>query len=299
MLKNHLLFIKKATNNGVDGGTIFDDRLFSVLRTFFTDSEVVEVPVSSSLFTIPVWKQVVDDETVLKIEMKRRATTFLVISHENLSDYAYFLSPDVFVIHNVFSSFSYPRNRPLTYVYKLGAKRTEQKVLRNSQRIICLSLREEKILLKANKADVRRVVPVGNTFFSDKFNSKELVIDGTYGWWPKRLNMITPKMRTAIKNLGYEIFSNYSADRAQITLITDEFVVGFKLKLSQAAQRGDVIISFADIGDELRCFKGYDLRDYYEVSRWSDVTDLLKSEFSRHTKQVALTSWRNEVHKLF
>ena len=100
MLKNHLLFIKKATNNGVDGGTIFDDRLFSVLRTFFTDSEVVEAPVSSSLFTIPVWKQVVDDETVLKIEMKRRATTFLVISHESLSDYAYFLSPDVFVIHN-------------------------------------------------------------------------------------------------------------------------------------------------------------------------------------------------------
>lgn len=278
-----ILYICKEETLPYDGASIFDRRVINILELNYSVDIYRISPRSSKV--PPMWITKVNKPKVEEL-LKLRANTFCIISHESLGSLAKLLKPDVFIFHNIFSEFFFTKHFWLQKYYRLMSKNYEKQIILNSKKVCVLSFREKKALeIRTLNTKIVHFTPGENPNIKleNNINSKAIRRTGTNGWLPKRLSELSTKELNQLKALGYDIVSDKYTSRC-ITLIEDKFLSGFKLKVIEAIQRGDYIMSFADIEDELKVIDEKLLNNYYFVKGFSHLLKLLTQ---RHT----LDSW--------
>lgn len=280
-----VLYVRKSEGIEADGGSILDDIFIKELEKNNREVTVVNIE-KKRRFWFPLWAWRLDRKVIESLSNISRTDICLILSHESLLKISKYIAVDYFVLHNLFSKLE-THNLFVRLYYRINAKRHESYMANISKGILTLSSREEEILLlREYPASVKRIIPYGNTNFSE-FDGRSITIDATYNWFPKRLNKPGLEVLQRIEDMGFKISHTYDEGKmAGISILTDRFVVGFKLKLGQAVQRGDVIISFSDLRGELSVFAGYNSNDFYFVKSWSEVFTLLEKNLSRHTTCV-------------
>lgn len=271
----NLLYIQIDHLDESDGGAIFDKKLKSVIHD--SGIEVVSLYVKrADSFSIPFWSYRIDKTVLREIQRIKKDFDQILVSHECLGDYAVRVKADHFIFHNLFSTFYFKENFLLNSYYRFYSRIFERKILNYCKNVYVLSNREHKYLQNNIGYKAERIVPAGTTKYSDIFDNKKIIISGTNNWLPKRLSKMPSYIETELIKSGFYIERDYASNSAGISIITDKFNVGFKLKISQAAQRGDVIISMVDLSMELETFN-YPLENYFHLTNWKELLDVVKN----------------------
>ena len=231
-----------------------------------------------------------------------------IVSHERLAELAISINPDLFIVHNYFEHFLYQNNKTLQYLYRIGSKKIFKKLFCNSKKTLFLSKREYD-LAKRNYSNefiweppgIRHTV-LNNLNFSYGYYKRS----GTSSWLPKKLSLLSPKQLIKLFKNDYLEDADTLNDIRCISLIEDEFLSGFKLKFLEMLFNGDLIISRADLMQELKALNLNALGYCYtkDVSKLSIKKllmnkDLILSEIQLKRRQEHLLnnySW-NKITK--
>lgn len=269
-----VLYVCKS-QGGIDGGAIYDKRLISELKSRYKDVIVFSVETRARLLP-PFWRRnflLTDEELDSLIEM--RAGRFCIISHEVLGDLAPILKPDRFIFHNVFSLFSFPNRYLLQFYYRFQSKSFENKIIESSSSVVLLSKREYRFLSKNyGRSKIKCIFPGCRSVTEDRFDNEfraDLIRRvGSVEWYPKKVSMLSIDELDILARKGFNIITDQDSRRA-ITLIEDKFLSGFKLKLMDALQRGDFVVSFVDLTEEVSELDSHFLNSFRFVRSFEEL----------------------------
>jgi hypothetical protein len=242
-----VLYLCKNFQNINDGGKIYDFKLSNALKNTI-NLEVYFVNIIRP-FGLPFWKGKIENEELNYIKKKSKSYDYIIISHEGLGSLVPILKPDLFIFHNVFSIFDSP-NRFLNFYYRLGAGKFEKFIVTNSKNVLTLSFREQKHLNKKFSKVILCEPPGLRTIdICDYKDFSKIKLTGSYDWLPKKLSRLTKKELSHLEK-NFEIIEEDN-EETNVSLIEENFLAGFKLKLMQMLYRGDYIFSRVDLKEEI------------------------------------------------
>lgn len=232
-----------------DGQAIYDRKLIDALRTLGHQVHVTILKVKRDYLRLfPIWRK----KVILEKTSGNRALN--IVSHEALIDICEFIKPDLFIVHNLFSHFEFKTNRIIEFLYRFNSLRTYKKAFKFSTEVLFLSDRERQIATAIFGRDFICEPPGLKTVEQTTLPLDRGVVKraGSSAWLPKKLSLWSEKqVEQHIKNNGLEICDEDRKVRA-VSLIEDQFLSGFKLKLLEMCYCGDTIISSVDLTDELK-----------------------------------------------
>lgn len=234
-----------------DGRAIFDKRYIESLKRMQFDVSVYKIGQLPRKI-LPVWAR---NTKHVSRELTRLADSseLVVVSHESLGDLAEILKPDLFIIHNLFSIFSFPRRLDVQTMFRAGSGAFYSKIFSFSGVVQLLSHREY-LYATANYSSSKIVVePPGVRRRDDadlEFERMKIKRSGSSAWPPKKISIFSEREVGFISESEFDLVSEMSCYRG-FSVIEDRFLSGFKLKLLESIYRGDVVASFCDLGDEV------------------------------------------------
>ena len=176
----------------------------------------------------------------------------IVYSHESIGDVVSAGGEGVLIVHNYFPAFSGGQIFTRFY-FRFGASLYFNKLFSKVSKIIFLShsdFRAAKYKHPKFAYKMTVCVPGAPQFDASVLgerSSNDMLISGTFDWYPKRSAYRRFWKRSLLTADAAR--SNYT--NSYVSVITDDFVVGFKLKLLELAMRCQRVISFCDLRDEL------------------------------------------------
>lgn len=265
-----LLYICKDFTSMNDGGQIYDSKFFNSLKENLISVDYFFVKVKKNI-SLPFWKHKIEDEEINNIKKIIKEYDKIIISHETLLDLAKEVKPDLFIIHNLFSIFKSP-NIFLNIIYRLMAKKAEKSILNYSKNILVLSYREKIHLQNTYKKINIIVEPPGLKSIKkpSKIDLNVLKITGSKEWLPKKLSSL--KEHEILKLKKNFILCDKELVESNCSLIEENFLAGFKLKLLEMIYNGDLIFSKVDLKNEI---KNLGLRDdlFFLIKDIKEISD--------------------------
>jgi hypothetical protein len=246
-----ILYVCKSYEGKSDGGAIYDKRLIAELRKKYDDVVVYQIDILKRA-GLPFWLKRIQKSDQLSL-MELRKERSCIVSHEVLGALAEILRPELFIFHNLFSSFEYSKRPLIQFYYRLGSRKIESRIIYNSKNTLVLSKRELQIATNRYPVASISYHPPGiNPYvkYLNEMDEKAIRRLGTSSWLPKRISLLSKTELQLLSDSGYNIV-NEDFPKRSISIIEDEFISGFKLKLFDALQRGDVVLSFVDISAEV------------------------------------------------
>jgi len=295
------LYLCKNFQNLNDGGEIYDFKLSEALKNTF-DLEVYFVNTVRSI-GIPFWKGRIDKTVLNLIKKKSENFDYVIVSHEGLGNVALLLKPDLFIFHNVFSIFKSP-SKFLNFYYRLHSGRFERNIINNSKNILTLSVREQKHLIKKFSKEIFREPPGLRTLkICNHQDFSKIKITGSYEWLPKKLSRLTVNELLYLGK-NFEVV-NEDNEETNISLIEENFLAGFKLKLLQMLYQGDYIFSRIDLTEEieslgLRSELFIYIKDLKEIEKFSPLNKEDYFNIVDHNRNVLRLNytWRNIAERI-
>lgn len=293
---NKILYVCSDFTKLSDGARIYDFNLSKSLIDLGYNVDVYFVKNFSKSLSIPLWKKKVSIEEKKHLKKIRSQYDCVILSHEIFSDLSKILQPDLFIIHNLFSIFESPNFLIKTY-YRLFSSVTEKKVFKFSRKVLILSSREMKYLSKLYSLDKIICEPPGIKEISKtNVDYSKIKISGSYDWLPKRLSRLSDIERSELDKFINIIDSNNNI--TSCSLIEENFVSGFKLKLLQMIFFGDVIFSMVDLKDELD-FLGLDSTFFYKIgsvleinNRFTNLNLANVSQVKEYNQKILLDKYK-------
>lgn len=231
-----------------EGQAIYDRKFISALKELNFDVEVYLIDTERRIISpFPIWRRKINNIDNYK---KKNLT---IISHESLIDLCDRLEPDLFIVHNLFSSFSFERKKSIQLIYRFLSFKYYKRAFPFCKNILLLSKREQ-VIAEEKFNRIFLCEPPGiknnelNVFPLDKNKIKR---SGSHNWLPKKLSLWPESFFTsAALNHSVHLVDENKHVRS-IALIEDQFLSGFKLKLLEMVYDGNTIISSVDLRDEL------------------------------------------------
>lgn len=255
-----ILFICLSQPNGpVDGGAILDNRILESLTSKKIEIIPIYVPRKKRALALPFWKNHIPKNIINEILKKRKDNTKVIISHESLFDLSDVIDVDCLLVHNYFSAFKFKNFKLLEIYYRLGSRKFYERAYNSAKSVFFISHREYRIACTEHFG-LERVsdicIPPPNNSNRSARSNDVIHLSGSEGWFPKRICKLKAHQVRKIKEYGYHVSDLERNVRPANALITDQFEVGFKLKLSQMLHSRDVIASLSDLSDEINklCF---------------------------------------------
>ncbi|MBO2661850.1 MULTISPECIES: hypothetical protein [Shewanella] len=232
-----------------DGQAIYDRKLIGALRTLGHKVDVTVLNIKRDYLRLfPIWRREVTLNQVSDND------SLNIVSHEALIDICEFIRPDLFIVHNLFSHFEFRTKKIIEFLYRFNSFKTYKNAFKSSREVLFLSDRERRIASAIFDRDFFCEPPGLKTVeqLTLKLDKGVVKRAGSSTWLPKKLSLWSEKkVEQHIKNNGLEICYEDCNVRA-ISLIEDQFLSGFKLKLLEMCYSGDTIISSVDLTDELK-----------------------------------------------
>lgn len=249
VVRKKILYICKDFSKKDDGAQIYNARLFEALNLLDIEIETCFVETQPSR-VFPRWKLHITSKEKNKVFQVSQKFDFLVISHEGLSSLLSVIRPNLFIIHNVFSNYESP-NIYINIYYKFRSLNEERRILNGSNKVLVLSNREKQYIEKKFRKSVLCEPPgiLNDLTQQFNFNSRQILLSGSYKWLPKKLSQFKKSQKLKLKN-SFKLI-DHSQGVGCIGVIEDNFVVGFKLKLIQMLVNGDYIFSRVKLDQEL------------------------------------------------
>ena len=225
------------------GASIFDKKLKEV----FADAEHLAVETYRTP-KVPFWRVAVIGGVV-----NLRNYDLVIYSHESIGDVVSAEGESVLIVHNYFPAFSGGSFFSRLY-FRFGSRLYFNRLFEKVKKIIFLShsdllaAKHAHPLVASKMAICVPGAPQVDTSVLGERESTDILISGTFDWYPKR----SAYKRFEKRSLMGEVVALSSYTNSYISVITDDFVVGFKLKLLELAVRCQRVISFCDLRDEVR-----------------------------------------------
>lgn len=236
-----------------DGRSIYDKQLVDALRRLGHTIHACHVRLSSRR-VLPIWMRRVAEASIQDaLDAKNRAD-FTIISHELLADLNDYITPNVYIVHNLFTDFSFPEHRLIEYFYKLGSLNVFNKIFKGSSRVHLLSRREKRLAAKRWPNSSISSYPPGVRKFDDsvtKFDERQVKRAGSSIWLPKRVSRLSDKQINVFRSSTNCYIPETEKPDPSFAIIEDRFLSGFKLKLIESLYCGDAIASFSDLEEEI------------------------------------------------
>ena len=269
-----ILFIKKQYNKTSDGGDIYNIRLINGLKEL--GNEVTEYSiVQDKKGLIPFWKWKISNQDIILINEIQNDFNKTIISHENLADLTEYVKCDLFIFHNLFSKIR-SSFIILNFLYKIGAKKHENKAIANSKQFLVLSFREFS-LINSKKGNF---CPPGINKNISTTNDKSIVyLSSSNSWILKKLSKLGKKELSNINSFFNIIYEN---SFSRVGIIEDKFDSGFKLRLIQMLFNCEIIITKLGYESEIKAL-GCNPKNVFQFKNFSKINfdDLLSKVDSR------------------
>lgn len=272
-------------------------------------------------------------DTLHRAKTAEQTTDVTIVSLEALEGYV--RSPDrptVLIVHNVISDALrqiFPHN-PVATLAAAHSNAWEKSLYRRKNlALVCLS--------KRDRATIARIAPLAKVFMAPPgapppsplsakaYFRPEVIISGTYGWWPKRRDAIHFARQYSSSSIGLPVFrdellppeaealltpspvaANSFSDGIRLGLIPDNFSAGFKLKATYYIANNCVCITMADLVNEFSDIPDHDIfvrritspEDILEIANQFQAfpPDELVARFSAFKDRcLSLFSWRSSA----
>lgn len=227
------------------GATIFDSNIINVLGEKVKPQSV---SLTKKRLSLPFWSSKSQTMPVKSLFNEK-----IIISHEVLGSNCENLKNYIFIVHNYFPAITGSISFHLKLYYKLGSKSYFNKIFKNASKIIFISWHDfeaANLDFPIYSYKFKLIQPGYIRKFNYPFNnrvSKFINNPGSNDWFLKKHAL----KKFLSLNIDNCIFSNEFDNSNFISVICDNFNVGFKLKLIELAQSFQRIISFVDIKSEL------------------------------------------------
>ena len=243
-MEKRVLFVRSQTDE-INGQSILDDRLISILKKFFY-LEVAWASHVSRGFGWPLWNRsrAIIDMTQEDLQRYDR----ILVSHESNFNMILDRSKCILIWHNVYSNFSSPWLIANSY-YRLGSLKWEKTKMLEAYQNVFISKRDIRSVTRYVGPNKCREIFVGydieTTTNRERYNG--IFVENSNGWFVKRWSALT---RREEKIIGRHFeFTNYS--EAKFVLIVDRFLAGYKLKLSKYLSEGKIVMTLVDLSEEI------------------------------------------------
>jgi hypothetical protein len=297
--KQASLVIQRAPAAGEAGAEIYDRRLLAAIRSRteprFIDIEPLTTPrailamMGARAPHFARWHSSSTQQTVGAAAQSCGVEERIFWLHEVAAQFHLkaTAAPSTVVLHNVMSLlYADDQGMVLNPLFRALAVREEHRLAKiGNTDFVVISRGDEAIVRSQAQSDVPiRVLAPGMPPFSHDLSlpagfSGDIVLDGSYAWWPKRRDLKIFAREVAGSELKNEtILAGPSAlDSAQdlmqvapwdekadlgvlrIGLISDRFVGGFKLKSLMFVAANCLIFTFCDIRPEFAHLPGADI----------------------------------------
>jgi len=308
-----ILWIGKKPESGTAGDEIFDQRLITAcMASGATVDRFYPEPLSRAGQLVNfALRGLPHDRARFATAGNRRALAraasrhrVAVVSTEPLDELLLHVGlPAIAIVHNMTSlavPSMVPRN-PLAAFAARRARRWEEHVYRSGRfGVVAVLSRRDEAHLRELSSDatvllMRPGMPPLVPLAPDATLERELLLDGSYGWFPKRRDVIAfAREYSAIGErlpiVAEELPSEAAAllrpklrgaapgSAIRFGLVTDRFVAGHKLKMGHYIANNAIVLSFADVSED---FAGIPDHEFF-IRRLADVRDI-----DRHVDAVA------------
>lgn len=274
--KKPILYLTVDHTDPTDGGSIFDKKIIQgLLDTQICTVDVVRIPRSPSLF-FPRWENKIEVGLVNTIK-NLSVNKFVICAHESLFRISEYIDVDLFIVTNLFSHFSFKKNRAVELYYRFGSKRYFNSIFTLDSKWLFISHREYRLAqecfsVRVSQAEVMAPPPL--PFDLGVRSCDTLHISGSGGWLPKRLSKLSRSTIEQLAAYGFHIKDFSEAQHPSFGVVEDKFLSGSKLKLAQMIYCKDVIFSLVDLSEEVD-FICKDYPFYFNVVNEKELVDRL------------------------
>lgn len=283
-----ILYICKDYSKLSDGGSIYDYKMIQAIKNHHYSIHIHKVKLNKNI-SLPLWKKKIDLEDINKIIDLSKKYDKTIVSHESLSSICKYITPDLYIFHNVFSYFS-SNNLILNFLYKLGSTYEEKKIIYASKNILVLSERENTYLTQkyTNQNFICEPPGIKNNHVNKNIYllKEKLKLMGSKDWLPKKITSLTNR---EIKSLNYFFEIDYTENKnSSFALIDEKFLVGFKLKLIEMLFNGDIIFSRSNLENEIKHL-GLKNYNYKFINTIKEINnDIINSYISKYDYKTVL-----------
>jgi len=255
LLSQKLLYIRFGKVKGAieDGGDIYDRKTLAALRRRGFEVDTIEIE-RRRQFAFPTWATFIPQSVHARVAAARQQGYRIICSHEALFGAVCGIPIDLLIVHNYFPAFSFARHKLIEIYYRTGARQYLSPFFRSARHILFLSERDRRhaVLQHSGIADKSFVLfPPPSEIALHKRRMDILHVSGTENWLPKRLCRLSITELSEIRMNGFQLCDFGTATNPAFGLITDRFVVGFKLKLMQMIYSRDIIASRCDVSEDM------------------------------------------------
>ena len=242
------------SNENEDGAQILDKKLIAAMREDGVKVEQVSMNRRRGM-QLPFWRSAYFSDIELKsIRTAKNAGARLVVSHEAFFGLSEYFPVDALIVHNYMPGFSFPSHRWLEPYYKAGSHTFMGRAFEAAKLIIFVSYRDHALAILnfpeiAGRAHV--LPPPPKTIALGPRRSDVIHVSGSEQWLPKRMSRLKDMDVALLNRAGFSLLDFEDAPNPAFGIITDSFLVGFKLKLMQMINCKDVIASMVDLREEI------------------------------------------------
>ncbi len=333
-----VLWIRRGASSADAGDSIYDDKLqraladrFAITNLTLTRNRRMRQLAHAGLsLSLPeqFGSGTPDDEGRVRAQLP--AHDVAIFSHEHLDRFAGVMRPHstipfITLRHNVTSDLMasvLSANAVLASLYRTMANMQERAALRGPlyQAVTAISARDLKLLTAlSGRNDVALVMPgapPAPPLAPDAALRRELVVSGTYDWFPKArdirrfveeyaaapapdtnlyLGAGVPEELRAKLGGGGEQSLDYAA-AIRFGMITDRFTAGHKLKTAAYLMNNCAVISFARVSDDFAGFP-HAKRWIFEIQDVAEIGPVMDQMISRPGAEARaeLGAFKNEI----
>jgi hypothetical protein len=196
---------------------------------------------------------------------------------------------------------------PLADAYGALARRQEAQALSGDlfAALFAISLREQRLLQAiSGRRDVRLTIPgapPATPLAAGATLHAELVLTGTYGWFPKARDLRRFLRESAALGLPlHEDVTQLQTGEMRFGVITDRFVAGHKLKTAAYLMQNCIVLSYADVLEDF-AFSPHAARFIHRIEHARDIAPVMKTLMQTPADEMraAFASFKAEVAEAF